>query len=69
IQGEPGGDFWGWGEFAPTKGRVIRNKKVELKRATPKQAVIEVRNEWMAGERLMMGEVLSVVVSETGRAY
>ncbi|MFZ2147257.1 MAG: DUF6807 family protein [Sedimentisphaerales bacterium] len=23
-------DFWGWGEFAPTKGRVIKNRKVDL---------------------------------------
>ena len=23
IQGDPGGDFWGWGKFAPTAGRII----------------------------------------------
>lgn len=35
IQGKPGGDFWGWGKFAPTEGRVIRNRIVKLKRGTP----------------------------------
>jgi hypothetical protein len=47
-------DFWGWGQFAPTDGRVIRNRSVRLVRADGNTADIEVVNDWMIGaERFM----------------
>ena len=40
-------DFWGWGEFAPTDQRVIRNKDVQLVKATDSAAELAIRNDWM----------------------
>lgn len=69
IQGDPGGDFWGWGKFAPTDGRVIRNKTVTLAGKGEQEAMIEVHNEWMAGDTVMMDEALTARVSEDRGAY
>ena len=48
------GDFWGWGQFAPTDGRVIRNRDVKLVRADANAAEIEVVNDWMIGADRVM---------------
>jgi hypothetical protein len=69
ISGGPGGDFWGWGKFAPTEGRAIVNKDVRLKEADSKRAVIEVENEWRAGDAVLVQERLTAVVSEMKGAY
>ena len=39
-------DFWGWGEFAPTDQRVIRNRDVELVKASGTTAELAIRNDW-----------------------
>ena len=39
-------DFWGWGEFAPTQGRVIKNRKVDLVKTDGQEAVVEIHNDW-----------------------
>jgi len=39
-------DFWGWGEFAPTDQRVIRNREVQLAQATDTTAELVIRNDW-----------------------
>ena len=39
-------DFWGWGEFAPTDQRVIRNRDVQLVKATDTTAELAIRNDW-----------------------
>jgi hypothetical protein len=69
IQGKPGGDFWGWGKFAPTEGRVIRNKRVSLLSTTEKGASLLISNAWMADEVVMMDEQLVVHVREVKGAY
>jgi hypothetical protein len=48
------GDFWGWGHFAPTEGRVIVNRDVRLLRSDAKSAEVAVRNDWnIAGEKVL----------------
>jgi hypothetical protein len=43
-------DFWGWGEFAPTDGRVIRNRDVKLVSATDASAELAIQNDWTIRE-------------------
>ncbi len=62
-------DFWGWGEMAPTEGRVIENRAVELAHADAKQAKFKVHNEWMADGKKAIDEHSEVVVREEGPAY
>jgi hypothetical protein len=47
-------DFWGWGRFAPTAGRVITNRDLRLASADPSSAVVEIQNDWsIDGTRVM----------------
>ncbi len=39
-------DFWGWGRYAPTAGRVITNRDLRLVSADASSAVIEIQNDW-----------------------
>jgi hypothetical protein len=49
-------DFWGWGRFAPTAGRVIVNRDVRLVTADQAGATIEIRNDWAIEGRKMIDE-------------
>lgn len=69
IQGKPGGDFWGWGEHAPTKGRVIRNKSVTSIPTGKGSAAFRVENEWMAETTAIIKETLQAKVEEVPGAY
>ena len=51
------GDFWGWGRFAPTMGRLIRNREIRLVKADNASAVIEIVNRWEIGGETMMNEI------------
>jgi len=63
------GDFWGWGEFAPTQGRVIKNRKVDLVKADAQEAELEIQNDWVVKNKTMMTEVTSAMVREHNGAY
>ena len=52
-------DFWGWGEFAPTQGRIIQNRKVDFK----------IQHDWNIKDRTMMTEVTSATVREQNGVY
>ena len=69
MHGKQAADFWGWGEFAPTKGRVIVNRGVELVRADAEHAELAVRNEWLADDEVMIREALSIAAREAKGAY
>ena len=58
------GDFWGWGSFAPTEGRVITNREVRLVRADVKSAEIAVRNDWLIANQVVMQEAATIGVGE-----
>jgi hypothetical protein len=47
-------DFWGWGAHAPTDGRVIKNRSVDLVSADGARAEIKVINDWMIGTDRVM---------------
>jgi hypothetical protein len=63
------GDFWGWGQYAPTAGVVIRNRRIKLAAANAVQANVEVENVWTIRERPMLEENTSAVVTEQDDAY
>jgi hypothetical protein len=63
------GDFWGWGEFAPTEGRVIQNRHVKLVEADREHAKLEILNAWVVRNKVRMDELLSAEVREQGGVY
>ncbi|UCG49978.1 MAG: PmoA family protein [Phycisphaerales bacterium] len=62
-------DFWGWGEFAPTQGRVIKNRKVDLVEADSDQALLEIHNDWTTNDRVMMTEKTTAKVRKQSGVY
>ncbi len=69
ITGRQKADFWGWGAWAPTEEREIRNRSVALVAADAEHAALEVRNDWLAEDQPMIGEALSIVVRERSPAW
>ncbi|NQU25606.1 MAG: DUF1080 domain-containing protein [Candidatus Nealsonbacteria bacterium] len=64
TEGQKPADFWGWGEMAPTEGRVIKNKSVELVAADVESAKLAVRNDWVIGTDVMIEEALAVTTRQ-----
>jgi len=62
-------DFWGWGEFAPTQGRIIESRKIDLVKSDADQAELEIQNDWIIKGRTMMTEVTLATVREQNGAY
>ena len=62
-------DFWGWGQFAPTQGVVIKNKEIKLLRADQQHAKINIRNAWEINNQNMMNEVTDVQVRRQDGVY
>ena len=58
------GDFWGWGRFAPTDGRVIVNRDVRLARADGASAEVAVQNDWMIEKEVVLGEAATIRAGE-----
>jgi len=69
MKGKVKADFWGWGEWAPTEGRVIKNRRVRLVEADSAQAKLRIRNDWMVEEDVLIRELLKVIARETKGAY
>lgn len=57
-------DFWGWGEFAPTQGRIIKNRSVDLVKADAAQAELVIHNDWIIKDRVVMVEKTIVTVRQ-----
>jgi hypothetical protein len=62
-------DFWGWGSWAPTEGRVIRNRDIKLAETGADRAVIQVKNDWMIGDRVVVEEQSEIAASEQRGVY
>jgi hypothetical protein len=62
-------DFWGWGVYAPSDGRVIQTTDVRLVSADANRAQIEIRNDWNVGRRKMLDEVTSAIASERNGVF
>ncbi len=56
------GDFWGWGQPAPTKDRRIVNLPGHSRSEGRGRATFTTANEWKAGETTLLREELSVAV-------
>ena len=69
MAGKKAADFWGWGQFAPTKDRVIQNGSVRLARADAEHAVVEVRNDWMAEKEVLIEESATFTARTAQDAY
>jgi hypothetical protein len=67
--GPDAADFWGWGEFAPTTDRVIRNRDVQLAESSSDKAVVAVRNDWQIGSKTVLTEQLRISVREVPGAF
>jgi Family of unknown function (DUF6807) len=57
-------DFWGWGQYAPRDGRVVQNRSVTLASTDLNVARLEIRNDWLVGQRKMIDETTDATVSE-----
>ncbi len=69
TKGKEKADFWGWGEWAPTEGRVIKNREVKLLKANAKRAVLGVANRWMVNDDVMIREATTISARRQGTAY
>jgi hypothetical protein len=68
AKGDLKGDFWGWGHYAPTEGRVITNRDVRLVNATPKSAEVAIQNDWTIGGEKVLDESTTARVREAQEA-
>jgi len=57
-------DFWGWGEWAPTEGRRIKNSSVKLLHADSERAILEVANDWLVVNRKMIDEITFIIARQ-----
>jgi hypothetical protein len=64
IDGEQPADFWGWGEWAPVEGRVIRNRRVDLVEKSSRHALLAVRNDWFVNDSVLIEETMMILVAE-----
>ncbi len=62
-------DFWGWGAWAPTDGRRIKNSSVQLLQADSDRAMLEVCNDWLVENRKMIDEITFIVARRQESAY
>jgi hypothetical protein len=62
-------DFWGWGAWAPTDGRRIKNSSVKLLQADSERAMLEVCNDWLVGNVKMIDEITFIVARQEESAY
>lgn len=58
------GDFWGWGRFAPTDARVIKNVDVQLADANATSAEVRVTNDWTIGADVVLKEESTIRAAE-----
>ena len=57
MKGKVDADFWGWGAFAPVKGRKIVNREV-----AESPGGFAARNEWLADDAVLLVERLEAKV-------
>jgi hypothetical protein len=62
------GDFWGWGHYAPTEGRVIKNRSIQLTGSGSKSAEVAVNNDWTIDGLKVLDEATNIRVKEDKNA-
>jgi hypothetical protein len=65
MEGRKPADFWGWGQFAPTKDRVIINRSLKPVAADAQHAVLEARNAWIAEDVTLVEETTTITARQT----
>src|ERR1041384_1075313 len=65
MHGKKDADFWGWGEYAPVKDRVIVNKKAR----SPAPDSFSVINVWKAEGEDLLFEELAAAFRRQGPAH
>ncbi len=60
IDGPIPADFWGWGQFAPTEDRVIRNRELKGVTQDAHHAVLRVTNDWVAQGTTLIEETTAI---------
>ena len=58
MHGKKSGDFWGWGEHAPTMGRRIVHRALKEVRSAGEKASFIALNDWRAEEETLLREEL-----------
>ena len=67
MHGKKDADFWGWGQFAPVKDRVIVNSSVTENVKQSDVVVLSLGNDWKAeGETLLQEELIVQLSREKG---
>src|SRR6185295_16719959 len=67
MHGKKDADFWGWGQFAPVKDRMILNRSV-TEPASGDSGSFRVKNEWMAEGAALLTEDLNASLRRQGAA-
>ncbi|HUT95353.1 MAG TPA: sulfatase/phosphatase domain-containing protein [Thermoguttaceae bacterium] len=67
MTGPTEADFWGWGQFAPTEGRVIEAGDWRME-GKEDRVTMHVRSRWLANRAPMIHEDLSATVRQQGPA-
>ncbi|HEY2011875.1 MAG TPA: DUF6807 family protein [Bryobacteraceae bacterium] len=60
------GDFWGWGHYAPTEGRVIVNRDLRLVKSDARSAEVAVHNDWNIQGEKVLDEATTARVHDDG---
>jgi hypothetical protein len=63
MRGKKDADFWGWGQYAPVKDRVIVNRGVTEPQQAGPGIWFDIENEWKAEGQLLLKEDLRAMLS------
>ena len=64
MKGKKDADFWGWGQFAPVKDRIIVNREVNHA-GGGSGAFFTIRNDWMAEDVVLVQENTQVTLTQS----
>jgi hypothetical protein len=63
------GDFWGWGQYAPTDEVVITNRDFRLESADAEHGKVGIDNDWRIHGKVLMNEHLLADAREQDGAF
>jgi hypothetical protein len=63
MKGKKDADFWGWGQYAPVKDRVIVNRGVSEPQQAGQGVWFDIENDWKAEGQVLLKEELRAMLS------
>ncbi len=69
MHGRQDADFWGWGKYAPTAGRIIENRALDLQSTGAEHGALALQNEWRAGDTVMIDEELHITAYQRDSVF